>query len=113
VEVRNNGTESIPLQKAIVTLPADTAMQFGTQSNPDHQLTVWPTGGNTTVYTGTRSDDGQTLTFSDVDLATPDTGSRSVMWVCVSASDNTPVGSTSVQFTVGDRTSPSTTINVI
>ena len=35
------------------------------------------------------------------------------MWVCVSASDNTPVGPTSLQFTVGDRTSPSTTINVI
>jgi hypothetical protein len=113
VEVRNNGTETIPLQKITATLPADAAMQFGTQSNPDHQLTVWPTGGNTTVYQGTLSDDGKTLTFSDVDLATPDTGSQSVMWVCVSASDNTPVGPTSIQFTVGDRTSPSTTIDVI
>ncbi|MFG2888182.1 hypothetical protein [Streptomyces sp. NPDC048248] len=113
VEVRNDGTETIPLQTVTAALPADAAMRFGTQANADHQLTVWPVGGSTTVYAGTLSDDGRTLTFSDVDLATPQSGSQSVMWVCVSASDNTPVGPTSLQFTVGDRTSPSTTINVI
>ena len=114
VEVRNDGTETIPLQTVTATLPADAAMRFGTQANPDHQLTVWqPTGGSTTVYAGALSDDGRTLTFSDVDLAIPESGSQAVMWVCVSASDNTPVGPTSLQFTVGDRTSPSTTINVI
>ena len=52
VEVRNTGTETIPLQTVTATLPADAAMQFGTEGNPDHQLTVWPVGGSTTVYAG-------------------------------------------------------------
>ncbi|MEU6230853.1 hypothetical protein [Streptomyces sp. NPDC047042] len=36
------------------------------------------------------SGDGQLLTFSDVDPAIPADGSHSVMWVRVSASDDTP-----------------------
>ncbi|MFI0776147.1 hypothetical protein [Streptomyces sp. NPDC021212] len=113
VEVRNNGSQAIPRQTVTAKLPAGADMLWGTQDNPDHQLTVWDAGGNTTVYMGTISDDGQTLTFTDVDLAIPNAGSTSVMWVCVSAADDTPAGPTSVEFTVGDRNSPSTTINVI
>ncbi|MEU4490196.1 hypothetical protein AB0H94_35900 [Streptomyces purpurascens] len=113
VELQNSGSQSIALQTVTAALPADTALRFGTQDNPDHQLTVWGSDGNTTAYAGSSSDDGQTLTFSDVDLAIPDDGSRSVMWVCVSASDDTPQGPTSVQFTVGNRISPSTVIEVI
>jgi hypothetical protein len=113
VEVRNNGTQAIPLQTVTAVLPADAGMRFGTQDNPDHQLTVWDAAGNTAVYPGSLSDDGQTLTFTDVDLAIPGNGSQSIMWVCVSAADDTPTGPTSVQFTVGDRISPSTAIDVI
>lgn len=113
VEVRNNGTHEIPLQTVTVTLPAGTGLRFGTANSPDHQLTVWNANGDITVYVGTISGDGQSLTFSDVDLGTPDDGSQSVMWVCVSAGDDTPVGDTSVEFSVGVRTSPSTTIHVI
>ncbi|MFI1769156.1 hypothetical protein ACH41H_44995 [Streptomyces sp. NPDC020800] len=113
VEVRNNGTEAIPLQTVTAVLPADTALRFGTQTIADHQLTVWGSDGNITVYAGSISEDNQTLTFPDVDLAIPEDGSQAVMWVGVSASDDTPQGATSVEFTVGDRTSPSTTINVI
>ncbi|MFD3582556.1 hypothetical protein [Streptomyces sp. NPDC058683] len=113
VEVRNNGMQAIPLQTVTAVLPAGAGMRFGTQGNPDHQLTVWPVGGNTTVYRGIISDDGQSLTFSDIDLGIPQAGSQSVMWVCVSASDVTTPGPTSVEFTVGDRTSPSTGIEVI
>ncbi|MER6146092.1 hypothetical protein ABT174_39845 [Streptomyces sparsogenes] len=113
VEVRNNGSQAIPLQTVTATLPAGAAMRWGTQDNPDHQLTVWEVGGNITVYVGSVSDDGQSLTFLDVDLGIPDAGSKSVMWVCVSATDDTPPGPTSAEFSVGDRTSPSTTINVI
>ncbi|MEU1378057.1 hypothetical protein ABZ442_31050 [Streptomyces triculaminicus] len=68
--------------------------------------------GNTTADMGSVSGDGQTLTFTGVDLVAPDDGSRSAMWVCVSAAD-TPPGPTSVQFTVGDVVSPSTTINAV
>ncbi|GAA3167342.1 MULTISPECIES: hypothetical protein [Streptomyces] len=113
VEVRNNGSQAIPLQKVTATLPAGAGMRFGTEANPDHQLTVWEAAGKTTVYKGSISHDGQSLTFSDVDLAIPDTGSRSVMWVCVGACDDTPPGPTSVEFSLDARTSPSTTINVI
>ncbi|MFB7507881.1 hypothetical protein [Streptomyces broussonetiae] len=113
VEVRNNGSQAIPLQTVTAALPDALNMQFGTPDNPDHQLTVWDANHNTTVYMGNLSDDGQVLTFSHVDLGTPAAGSRSVMWVAVSASDATPPGATRVEFSVGDRLSPSTTINVI
>ncbi|MEU0218658.1 hypothetical protein ABZ281_27715 [Streptomyces sp. NPDC006265] len=113
VEVRNNGTHAIPLQTVTAVLPAGAGMRFGTQDKPDHQLTVWDGGPSTTVYPGSISGDGQTLTFTDVDLAIPGNGSQSVMWVCVSAADDTPTGPTSVQFTVGSHVSPSTTIDVI
>jgi len=113
VEVRNNGTHAIPLQTVTAVLPADAGMRFGTQDKPDRQLTVWDGGPSTTVYPGSISDDGQTLTFTDVDLAIPGNGSQSVMWVCVSAADDTPTGLTSVQFTVGSHVSPSTAIDVI
>ncbi|MET7906552.1 hypothetical protein ABZS86_35920 [Streptomyces sp. NPDC005355] len=113
VEVRNNGSQVIPLPVVTATLPVGAAMRWGMQDNPDHQLTVWDAGGNTTVYMGSVSDDGQSLTFLDVDLGIPDAGSQSVMWVCVSASDDTPPGVTSVEFSVGDRTSPSITIDIM
>ncbi|MDF2269348.1 hypothetical protein P2Q00_28475 [Streptomyces coacervatus] len=113
VEVRNSGSQAIPLQTVIVVLPADAGMRFGVPGNPDHQLTVMDASGNITVYRGSISDDGQTLTFSDVDLKIPNDGSQSVMWVCVSAAENAPQGPTSPEFSVGGRTSPSTTINVI
>jgi hypothetical protein len=112
VEVHNKNSQAIPPQTITATLPADAAMRFGTQSTPDHQLTVW-NGASRTVYKGTVSNDGQSLTFSDVDLAIPTAGSWSVMWVCVSASDDTPSGLTSVKFTVGDSTSDSTAIEVV
>ncbi|MEU1408003.1 hypothetical protein ABZ471_37765 [Streptomyces sp. NPDC005728] len=113
VAVRNNGSQDIPLQTVTVTLPADTDLRFGTPANPDHQLTVMDASGNMTAYMGSLSDDGQSLALSDIDLAIHDDGSRSVMWVCVSASDDTPTGTTSVEFTIGDYTSPSTPIDVI
>ncbi|MFE4514851.1 hypothetical protein ACFRMQ_11755 [Kitasatospora sp. NPDC056783] len=113
VTVRNNGTRDIPRQTVTAVLPAGSGLRFGTPATPDHQLTVMDAAGTTTPYAGIVSADGRTLTFSGVDLAVPDDGSQSVMWVCVSASDDAPTGTTSVEFSVGGRTSPSTTIDVI
>ncbi|MBL1087520.1 hypothetical protein JK359_37210 [Streptomyces actinomycinicus] len=113
VEVRNPGSQDIPLQTVTVALPADAALRFGTPANPDHQLTVMDAGANTIAYDGTVGEDGQALAFTDIDLAIPDNGSRAVMWVCVSADDDAPVGNTHVDFTIGDRTSPSTAIEII
>ncbi len=96
-----------------IALPTDTGLRFGTSNSPDHQLTVWNANGDITVYMGSISGDGQSLAFSDVDLGIPDDQSQSVMWVCVSASNATPVGATSVDFRIGIHTSPSTTIHII
>lgn len=113
VRVRNNGTRDIPLQTVTVELPGDADMRFGTSGNPDHQLTVMAANGGTTVYRGSLSGSGQSLTFLDVDLGIPDEGSESIMYACVSAGDTTPAGDTYVEFSVGSQTSPSTTIHVI
>ncbi|MEU6392383.1 hypothetical protein [Streptomyces sp. NPDC046939] len=113
VQVSNNGSTAIPLQTVTATLPADAALQFGTNTQPDHQLTVWTGDKPQVVYHGTLSADGQTLTFTDVDLAVPSPGAHpAAMWIAVSATHTTPTGTTSVAFTVGERTSPSTSINV-
>ncbi|MEU2501471.1 hypothetical protein ABZ765_25360 [Streptomyces pseudogriseolus] len=45
VQVRNNGSPAIPLQRVTATLPADAVMRFGTETNPDHQCTVWDRRG--------------------------------------------------------------------
>ncbi|MGI5341212.1 hypothetical protein ACQEVS_29330 [Streptomyces sp. CA-181903] len=112
VEVRNKGTHDIPPQSVTVSLPV--GLRFGTAAAPDHQLTVWdPVADTSLVYPGVLSGDGRTLTFSDVDLTIPDAGSLSVLWVGVSASDDSPLGPTSAEFSIGGRTSPSTTINVV
>ncbi|MGW4914127.1 hypothetical protein [Streptomyces sp. NPDC004270] len=108
--MRNNGSQAVARQTVTAVLPAGGGMRFGVPGTPDHQLTVWGAHRNTTVYVGSISDDGQCLAFSDVDLAIPTTGSQAVMWVCVSAADDTPSGSTSVEFSIDGRTSSSTII---
>ncbi|MER7726967.1 hypothetical protein [Streptomyces sp. NPDC096323] len=110
--VRNTATHAVPLQTVTVTLPAGADMHFGTPSSPDHQLTVWDGHQPAVVYVGTLSPDGQTLTFTDVDLAIPDDTTQTIIYVCVSAGSGTPHGPTTVQFTIDDKTSPSTTINI-
>jgi hypothetical protein len=113
VHIRNEGSQNIPAQTIRVTLPDTSGLHFGTPSNPDHQLTVWNSRENSTVYIGTPSADGRSLTFSGVDLKAEGTGAESVMWIGVSAADNAPTGTTHAIFTIGDHiTSPSTTLNV-
>ncbi|WP_407547700.1 hypothetical protein QOM21_01735 [Streptomyces sp. Pv4-95] len=92
-----------------VALPADRGLLFGTPTLADHQLTVQNAAGDTTQYTGTLSEDGTSLIFSDVDLQLPGT---TTMWVDVSAGHDVPLGATNLTFTVGGKTSPSTTVVV-
>ncbi|MBZ4321225.1 hypothetical protein [Streptomyces huiliensis] len=113
VEVRNGGARDIPPQTVTVTLPDGAGLRFGTPDNPDHQLTVWDGDHPAVAYPGTLSADGQSLTFSDVDLAIPTDGSVADLWVCVSAGDDSPPGPTSVEFSVGDQVSRSTSIDVV
>ncbi|MGK5640804.1 hypothetical protein ACSNOK_21190 [Streptomyces sp. URMC 126] len=113
VEVRNDHSASIPPQDVTATLPAGHDLRFGVPGNPDHQLTVMRADGHTTAHMGSVSDDGQALTFTGIDLEIPGDGSRSALWVCVSAAADTPPGPTSVRFTVGDVDAPSTTIEVL
>jgi hypothetical protein len=42
----------------------EVALRFGTPANPDHQLTVMTSANR--AYMGTVTDNGQTLTFTDV-----------------------------------------------
>ncbi|MFF9496539.1 hypothetical protein [Streptomyces flaveolus] len=79
--------------------------------NPDHQVTVMGAGGSS-AYMGTLSADGQSLTFTDVDLDIPSEGAETVLYVCVSAADDAPAGDTHLEFTIGTQTSPSTPIHV-
>ncbi|RSO06945.1 hypothetical protein DMH18_26190 [Streptomyces sp. WAC 06783] len=113
VEVLNSGAPSIPPQTVTVRLPAGAGLHFGTPTAPDYQLTVQDASGTPKPYPGTLSPDGQTLTFTNVDLAIPNDQDKAIMWVCVSADSAAPAGSTSVEFSLGAQTSPSTTLNVI
>ncbi|MFE4514853.1 hypothetical protein ACFRMQ_11765 [Kitasatospora sp. NPDC056783] len=113
VEVTGNSTSAVPPQTVTVTLPTGSGLRFGTVAAPDHQLTIRDADGNDTPYPGSISPDGLTLTFTNVDLAIPTATSQSVMWVCVSADDTAPLGSTDVEFSFGTRTSPSTTLDIV
>ncbi|MFI2645734.1 hypothetical protein [Streptomyces sp. NPDC018610] len=111
VEICNNGVQDIPAQAITVTAPA--GLRFGTPANPDHQLTVMDTTGTLTPHMGSLSPDGQSLTFTDVDLKIPRDQDRANLWVCVSAGATAPEGLTAVDFAVGPyMTSQSTSINL-
>ncbi|MFC7978461.1 hypothetical protein ACFUT3_24880 [Streptomyces cinereoruber] len=111
VEVINNGVPDIAAQNLTVTAPP--GLRFGTAGNPDHQLTVMDASGTMTPHMGSLSADGQTLTFTGIDLPIPSDQDVANLWVCVSADPTTPQGPTGVDFAVGPyMTSPSTTINI-
>jgi hypothetical protein len=112
VEVRNEGAQGIGAQDVTVILPDASGLTFGPPSNPDHQLTVWDGNSGPTAYMGTLSPDGRTLSFTGVNLSANEPGTRSVMWVAVSAAHNAPTGPVHAVVTVGDQTSPSTTLNI-
>ncbi|MES9520776.1 hypothetical protein [Streptomyces capoamus] len=63
VQVVNSGSHTIALQAVTVTLPP----------------------GGTTAYPETLSPDGQTLAFTDADLAIPTDEAHAAKWVCLSA----------------------------
>ncbi|WP_150249649.1 hypothetical protein [Streptomyces albofaciens] len=96
-----------------VRLPQDTQLLWGKPGAPDHQLTVHDlqTGTNT-VYTGTLSDDGQSLTFTNVDPRLPAPGAESLMWVGVSAAADAAPAYTSLVFSLDDQECASTPVKV-
>ncbi|MGW1076727.1 hypothetical protein [Streptomyces sp. NPDC002537] len=95
-----------------VELPQGKGLQFVEEGDPGYQLTVQSASGGTAYSTGTLSADGQTLTFTDVDLGLTDPGSTSAMWVAVKATGDSPGGGTHLVFRVGDQTSNSTAVYV-
>ncbi|MEU5425868.1 hypothetical protein AB0H73_09695 [Streptomyces olivoreticuli] len=122
VHVWNTGTAPIPPQKVTVTLPVGSGLRFETEGHPTPRLHVWsPRSDRTVSYPGTlTAPPGKEalLTFETVDID-PDAaasalgyGAESVMWVAVSAHSAAPTGATALTFTVGDRTSPSTSLNI-
>lgn len=99
-------------QTVTVTLPQGMGLRFVEQGNPGYQLTVMDSDGAMKQFIGRLSPDGQTLTFSKVNLALSGKVSESRAWVAVRAVDPTIAGRTSLTFQVGSETSASTPVEV-
>ncbi|MEW2513885.1 hypothetical protein [Streptomyces sp. NPDC046870] len=102
----------VPEQTVRVTLPPGLGLKFVEEGNPGYQLTVLDSDGALKNFLGQLSPDGQTLTFSKVNLALPGKTSTSTAWVAVKAVDPNTTGRTSLTFQVGSQTSQSTPIEV-
>ncbi|MFD3582560.1 RICIN domain-containing protein [Streptomyces sp. NPDC058683] len=111
--VRLDAEGTVYQQTVRVSLPEGKGLEFVAEGNPGYLLTIQDAGGATTSYAGNLSPDGQTLTFTNVDLALPGKGSTSRAWIPVRALPTAPLGDTSLSFTVGDQTSPSTPMHIV
>ncbi|MCC3767666.1 hypothetical protein [Streptomyces sp. UNOC14_S4] len=95
-------------QDVYVALPEGKRLQF-----VDHGVTVLPAlHGPTFYYPGTLSEDGQALTVPKVDLHFSGQTPAPTVFIGVKALDNGPAAETRLLFCVGDRTSPSTLIQI-
>ncbi|MCF3103145.1 hypothetical protein IPZ58_16360 [Streptomyces roseoverticillatus] len=107
VTVKSRDGGLLGRQTVRVSLPEDAGLQWGgTPEQPEYQLTVL----DGDVCYGQPSPDGRTLTFENVELDT--LGDTTVMWVPVRAATGATLGRTSVMFSVGCGSSPSTPIDV-
>ncbi|MFR0357478.1 hypothetical protein [Streptomyces sediminimaris] len=102
----------VPEQTVQVSLPHGMGLRFVEEGNPGYQLTVLDSDGVQKNYVGRLSQNGQTLTFSKVNVALSGKSSSSTMWVAVKAMDPDATGRTSLTFQVGDETSQSTPVEV-
>jgi hypothetical protein len=102
----------VPVQTVQVSLPQGMGLQFVEEGNPGYQLTVLDSDGALKNYNGQLSQDGQTLTFSKVNLALAGKSSKSTAWVAVRATDPDATGRTTLTFQVGSETSQSTPVEV-
>ncbi|MEU6394757.1 hypothetical protein [Streptomyces sp. NPDC046939] len=81
----------------------------------DSGNTPAPQPGAPTVSPGGQGDlsqDGQSLTFTGVDLRLPRKGATSVAWVAVEAGKDAPTGETALTFRIGDQNGASSPIHV-
>ncbi|WP_031174501.1 hypothetical protein [Streptomyces durhamensis] len=104
---------TVPAQTVRVSLPQGKGLRFVAEDNPGYLLTVQGARGSRRFFPGAVSADGQRITFKNVDLGLLGKGSESRAWVAAKASPNAPLGATHLNFRVGDRTTSSTTINVV
>jgi hypothetical protein len=102
----------VPVQTVQVSLPQGMGLQFVEEGNPGYMLTVLDSDGAVKNYPGQLSQDGQTLTFSKVNLALAGKSSKSTAWVAVKATDPDATGRTTLTFQVGSETSQSTPVEV-
>ncbi|OQR63554.1 hypothetical protein B6E66_13355 [Streptomyces maremycinicus] len=102
----------VPVQTVQVSLPEGMGLQFVEEGDPGYQLTVLDSDGAEKHFTGQLSRNGQTLTFSHVNLALTGNASTSIAWVAVKAVDPDTTGRTSLRFQVGSQASQSTPIDV-
>ncbi|MFF9496371.1 hypothetical protein [Streptomyces flaveolus] len=102
----------VPVHTVPASLPAGMGLAFVAEGNPGYMLTVLDADGAAKHYPGQLSADGQTLTFSKVNLALAGKTTQSIAFVAVKATDPNATGRTSLTFQVGAGTSQSTPIEV-
>ncbi|MEU3662515.1 hypothetical protein AB0E77_22630 [Streptomyces sp. NPDC032940] len=102
----------VPVHDVQVALPPGMGLAFVAEGNPGYMLTVLDADGAAKHYRGQLSADGQTLTFSKVNLALAGKSSNSIAFVAVRATDPNATGRTSLTFQVGSQSSRSTPIEV-
>lgn len=102
----------VPVHNVQASLPPGMGLAFVAEGNPGYMLTVLDGDGAAKNYPGQLSPDGQTLTFSKVNLALTGKSSHSIAFVAVRATDPNATGRTSLTFRVGSENSQSTPIEV-
>ncbi|MFI1586239.1 hypothetical protein [Embleya sp. NPDC020630] len=112
VVVRNTGTDPVGGLTITVKLPTDTDLVWGPTGNPprpDHRLTVLPADPTRPpiVHSGRLSDDGRSLTFTEIDALHPGSESQVTMYVAVGAGAGAPLAYTSLTFFAESHTSAS------
>ncbi len=110
--MRSERDGTVPRQNIAVNLPPGKGLYFEPGTSIDHSLSVYDSEGQVTNYIRNLSPDGQTFNFMNVDPALPSRGSVSTMWVAITATSTAPTGGTNLPFTIGDRTSNSSQIDV-
>ncbi|MFF1792530.1 hypothetical protein ACFVX9_39460, partial [Kitasatospora sp. NPDC058243] len=116
IRVRNTGGVPVAPQTVTVTLPAGLAphLSFVAQGpGGAYELSVEAGFGREIASAaGQLSPDRQMLTFTGVDLAVPEPGSVSALWVPVTADATCPLDVTALLYTVGNEPCLSTPVHI-
>lgn len=109
VELWNDGHDPVPRMDVTVAIPAGAGIQFPTTP----LFAMCDDDGNRAEYIGQVSDDGQSVTFADVDVCLPAYGAHAVAAVWVRERPNAAEGRATVRFDVGGHTVESGPVTIV